>query len=59
MACRLTKEERERISQMHYAGANRAEIGRVIGRHPTTIGRELRRNGDGTGRRPRRGVGRG
>lgn len=33
---------------MHYAGANRAEIGRAIGRHPTTIGRELRRNGDGT-----------
>jgi IS30 family transposase len=47
MACQLTREERERISQMHFSGANQAAIGRALGRHPTTIGRELRRNGDG------------
>jgi len=29
---------------MHHAGANNAEIGAALGRHPTTIGRELRRN---------------
>ena len=48
MASQLIKDERERISQRHYAGASHAEIGRAIGRHPTTIGRELKRNGDGT-----------
>lgn len=47
MASQLTREERERISQMHFAGASRAQIGRTLGRHPTTIGRELKRNGDG------------
>lgn len=44
MASHLTLEERERLSQMHHAGANNAEIGVALGRHPTTIGRELRRN---------------
>ena len=48
MACQLTKEERERMSQRHDAGAKRAETSRAIGRYPTTIGRELRRNGDRT-----------
>lgn len=48
MAWQLTMEERERISLMHFAGASQAAIGRAIGRHPTTIGREPRRNGDGS-----------
>lgn len=47
MPGQLTKEERERISQMHFSGASRASIGLALGRDPTTIGRELRRNGDG------------
>lgn len=44
MSSHLTFEERERLSQMHHAGANNVEIGAALGRHPTTIGRELRRN---------------
>jgi IS30 family transposase len=44
MASHLTFEERERLSQMHHSGANDKEIGATLGRHPTTIGRELRRN---------------
>jgi len=44
MADQLTLEERERISQMRFAGFSRAAIGRQLGRHPTTIGRELKRN---------------
>lgn len=47
MPQQLIMEERERISQLHFAGATQAEIARAIGRHPTTVGRELRRNGDG------------
>lgn len=44
MALHLTKDQRERISQMHFAGLSDAEIGRVLGRHRGTIGRELARN---------------
>lgn len=44
MACQLTLFERERISQMHDAGASRAEIAAELGRARSTIGRELRRN---------------
>jgi len=36
--------ERERISQMHDAGATNAEIAEELGRDPSTICRELRRN---------------
>jgi IS30 family transposase len=44
MALHLTKDERERISQMHFAGLSHAQIGRSLGRHRGTIGRELARN---------------
>lgn len=47
MAQHLTKDERERISQMHFAGCSNAEIGRALGRHRGTIGRELTRNSVG------------
>jgi len=49
MASQLTMEERERISQMRHAGAVPARIARALGRHRTTISRELRRNGQPTG----------
>jgi IS30 family transposase len=44
MASQLTFEERERLSQMHFAGCSQAEIARKLGRDPTTVSRELRRN---------------
>lgn len=44
MADHLTMEEREQISQMHFAGFSKARIARVLGRHRSTIGREFTRN---------------
>jgi IS30 family transposase len=44
MACHLTLEERDRISQMLHQGADQKEIARAVGRSPATISRELRRN---------------
>jgi len=44
MAAHLTLDERERLSQMHHAGLSNAEIAAALGRHPTTVGRELHRN---------------
>ena len=44
MAHQLTLEERERISQMHYAHFTNVEIAEELGRHRATIGRELARN---------------
>jgi IS30 family transposase len=43
MARQLTWDERERLSQMHYAGASNIEIGAALGWHRSSIGRELRR----------------
>lgn len=40
----LTLQEREVISQMHFSGARSAAIARRLGRSPSTISRELRRN---------------
>jgi transposase, IS30 family len=40
----LTFDERDRIAQLRFQGFNQEEIARAIGRCPTTIGRELRRN---------------
>lgn len=45
MARQLTFLERERISQMHDAGAENVEIAKELGRARSTISRELRRNG--------------
>lgn len=45
----LTLEERDRIAQMLHQGASQTEIGLVLNRHKTTIGRELKRNGTGEG----------
>jgi IS30 family transposase len=44
MACHLTKEERDRIAQLHYRGALQGEIAAALGRDPGTISRELARN---------------
>jgi len=40
----LTSEERYALSALRRQGLSRAEIGRTLGRHPSTIGRELKRN---------------
>jgi len=44
MPQQLTKEERDRISQLHASGLCSAHIARTLGRHRSTIGRELKRN---------------
>jgi IS30 family transposase len=44
MSIQLNFLERERISQMHDAGATNAEIARELSRARSTIGRELERN---------------
>lgn len=44
MARHLTLEEREVVSQMHHAGSKQVEIAGRLGRHPSTIYRELRCN---------------
>ena len=40
----LTQEERYRITAHRMSGFSQAEIARLLDRHPSTIGRELRRN---------------
>lgn len=47
MARQLTLQEREVVAQLHFAGAKKTAIAKRLRRHYTTIGRELRRNGDG------------
>jgi IS30 family transposase len=50
MATHLTPTEREVLCRLHKAGKSNAEIGRLMGRHRGTIGRELTRNaGEGRG----------
>ena len=45
----LTLDDRETIAQMKFAGHSPEEIGRRLKRAPSTIRRELRRNGTTTG----------
>ena len=40
----LTQEERYRITALRMCGFSQAEVARQLQRHPSTIGRELRRN---------------
>lgn len=40
----LTRAERDRIAQLHQQGHSQAAIARTMGRHPSTISRELGRN---------------
>ena len=40
----LSQDEREEISKMLYAGKSYREIWRALGRHHTTIIREVKRN---------------
>jgi IS30 family transposase len=40
----LTQEERYIITAQRVSGSSQADIARLLGRHPTTIGREVRRN---------------
>ena len=47
MACQLTIEEREQIAPFRIQGLSRSDIASRLGRHSTTIGRELKRNSDG------------
>ncbi len=44
MARHLTLEERDRIAQLRHQQADQKEIARALGRCPSTISRELRRN---------------
>ncbi|RMF57547.1 MAG: IS30 family transposase [Calditrichaeota bacterium] len=47
MAAHLSIQERDRIAQLHHQGHEQKEIAEIIGRSPSTISRELRRNGTG------------
>ena len=47
MPCHLTVEERDSIAQLLFEGADQKEIARTVGRCPSTISRELRRNRTG------------
>lgn len=40
----LTLEERDRIAQLRHQQANQKEIARALGRSPSTVSRELKRN---------------
>ena len=47
MPSHLTLEERDRIAHLRHQGADQKEMARAVGRSPSTISRELRRNRTG------------
>jgi len=49
MSKQLNMSERETLAQMHAAGFSDADIGRRLGRHRGTVGRELSRNAEPDG----------
>lgn len=49
----LTREERYQIYALKTAGQNKTEIAKVLGRHKSTIGREMTRNRGLKGYRPK------
>ena len=42
--CQLTPAERYMLAALRKQGLNGAQIARSLGRHPSTIGREISRN---------------
>lgn len=54
MACQITLSEREQVAQFRSQQLTKAEIARRLGRHRSTIGRELARNSDGASYWPSR-----
>ena len=57
MAAHLTPTEREMLYRLRKQRKSKAEIARLMGRHRSTIGRELARNAGGGGYRPRQAQG--
>ena len=53
MANQLTFEERKLLHRLKQEGLTKAEIGKKLGRHRSTIGRELQRNSGQRGYRPK------
>ncbi len=53
----LTREERYQISALKTAGQSKAQIAKVLGRHKSTIGREMARNCGLRGYRPKQADG--
>ena len=49
----LTRDERYQIYASKTAGQNKTEIAKVLGRHKTTVGREMTRNRGLKGYRPK------
>ena len=49
----LTREERYQISALNTAGQSKAQMAKVLGRHKSTIGREMARNRGLRGYRPK------
>jgi IS30 family transposase len=49
----LTQEERYQISVLKTAGHSQVDIAKVIGRHKSTVSRELSRNRELRGYRPK------
>lgn len=49
----LTQEERAQIAILKHDGKSNRQVARLLGRHPATIGRELKRNAGLRGYRPK------